>query len=97
MKPITKVYVRVIGDTAAGLPHQDFQLDVFVDLDALDECDHASHLFTIRSKIMNMYELMSGEYGHVRVLFDYELPVDPPFQDIKTGLIYEPYVVVEDR
>jgi len=72
---IEKAYIEVKGDIGAGISHQNFTAELFIDTACLDEKDVPAWLGEVRAKLAAAYSAMSGEDEKwIEVIFDYEIP-----------------------
>ena len=70
-KQINSASVYFAGERAAGIRSAHFNLEVWIDLGAIDKKEQLQYLTEVRSSIAKTYELMLGQKPTF-VLFDFE-------------------------
>jgi hypothetical protein len=72
-KAIEKATVHIAGDPSVGIPHQQFEVEVFLDRED-DE-----HVESFRAALAGAYELMGGEPASVQ--FDFEAQAERELEE----------------
>ena len=71
MKPVESATIFFEGEKNAGIAPTSFNVELFIDLDAIAEGEQKNYLEEIRQSFLNTYELIVGERGFMR--FDFEI------------------------